>query len=83
MDFGALPPEINSGRMYSGPGSGPMLAAAAGWDKAIRRTVFGGGLLFFGHIRADRRQLAGSGVSIDGGRGRNVCRVDGHRRNTG
>ena len=32
MDFGALPPEINSGRMYSGPGSAPMLAAAAGWD---------------------------------------------------
>ncbi|TWS86914.1 PPE domain-containing protein, partial [Mycobacterium tuberculosis] len=24
MDFGALPPEINSGRMYCGPGSGPM-----------------------------------------------------------
>jgi PPE-repeat protein len=33
MDFGALPPEINSGRMYSGPGSAPMLAAAAGWDQ--------------------------------------------------
>jgi PPE-repeat protein len=33
MDFGALPPEINSGRMYFGPGSGPMLAAAAGWDQ--------------------------------------------------
>ncbi|MGH3563885.1 MAG: PPE family protein, partial [Mycobacterium sp.] len=32
MDFGALPPEINSGRMYSGPGSGPMLAAATAWD---------------------------------------------------
>ena len=32
LDFGALPPEINSGRMYSGPGSGPMLAAAAAWD---------------------------------------------------
>ncbi|HEY1838770.1 MAG TPA: PPE family protein [Mycobacterium sp.] len=32
MDFGLLPPEINSGRMYAGPGSGPMLAAAAGWD---------------------------------------------------
>ncbi len=32
MDFGALPPEINSGRMYSGPGCGSMLAAAASWD---------------------------------------------------
>jgi PPE-repeat protein len=32
FDFGALPPEINSGRMYSGPGSGPMMAAASGWD---------------------------------------------------
>ena len=32
IDFGALPPEINSARMYAGPGSGPMLAAAAAWD---------------------------------------------------
>ncbi len=32
MDFAFLPPEINSGRMYAGPGSGPMLAAAAAWD---------------------------------------------------
>ncbi|MDI3313343.1 MAG: PPE family protein [Mycobacterium sp.] len=32
MDFGALPPEINSGRMYAGPGPAPMLAAAAAWD---------------------------------------------------
>jgi PPE-repeat protein len=32
MDFATLPPEINSGRMYAGPGSGPMLAAAAAWD---------------------------------------------------
>ena len=31
MDYGALPPEVNSGRMYAGPGSGSMLAAAAGW----------------------------------------------------
>ena len=30
--IGALPPEINSARMYSGPGSPPMLAAAAAWD---------------------------------------------------
>ncbi|WP_138984911.1 PPE domain-containing protein, partial [Mycobacterium avium] len=29
MDFGAYPPEYNSGRMYVGAGSGPLLAAAA------------------------------------------------------
>ncbi|MEB3072035.1 PPE family protein [[Mycobacterium] vasticus] len=32
MDFGVLPPEVNSGRMYVGPGSSPMMAAAAAWD---------------------------------------------------
>ncbi|WP_131810851.1 PPE domain-containing protein, partial [Mycobacterium intracellulare] len=32
MDYGALPPEVNSGRMYVGAGAGPMLAAAAAWD---------------------------------------------------
>ncbi|MDA3662417.1 PPE family protein [Mycobacterium xenopi] len=33
MFYAALPPEINSGRMYSGPGSGSMRAAAAAWDR--------------------------------------------------
>lgn len=32
MNFAAMPPEVNSTRMYSGPGSGPMVAAAAAWD---------------------------------------------------
>src|SRR6202035_3204189 len=31
MDFGIYPPEINSGRMYTGPGSGPVMAAAQAW----------------------------------------------------
>jgi PPE-repeat protein len=32
MDFGIYPPEINSGRMYAGAGSGPMVAAAEAWQ---------------------------------------------------
>lgn len=32
MDFAALPPEINSARMYAGPGAAPMMAAAAAWN---------------------------------------------------
>jgi PPE-repeat protein len=32
MDYGAFPPEINSARMYAGPGAGSMLVAAAAWD---------------------------------------------------
>ncbi|MBV8785976.1 MAG: PPE family protein [Mycobacterium sp.] len=30
--FAALPPEVNSAKMYAGPGSGPMLSAAASWN---------------------------------------------------
>jgi PPE-repeat protein len=32
FDFGALPPEINSARMYAGPGPSPLLASASAWD---------------------------------------------------
>lgn len=32
MDFGMLPPDVNSGRIYAGPGADSMLAAAAAWD---------------------------------------------------
>ena len=32
FDFAAMPPEINSARLYTGPGSAPMLAAAAAWN---------------------------------------------------
>lgn len=32
LDFAALPPEINSARMYSGPGSASILLAAAAWN---------------------------------------------------
>jgi PPE-repeat protein len=33
MHFAVLPPEVNSGRMYAGPGVGPMLTAASAWDE--------------------------------------------------
>jgi PPE-repeat protein len=32
MSFAVLPPEVTSAQMYSGAGSGPMLAAAASWS---------------------------------------------------
>jgi PPE-repeat protein len=32
LDFAALPPEINSGLMYTGAGSGPLMAAATAWS---------------------------------------------------
>ncbi|MHA7653132.1 PPE family protein [Mycobacterium sp. ML4] len=44
MDFGALPPEVNSLRMYTGPGSAPLLAAMTAWDglaAELRLTAMG------------------------------------------
>jgi PPE-repeat protein len=32
LEYGALPPEINSGLMYTGPGAGPMLVTSSAWD---------------------------------------------------
>lgn len=33
LDYGIFPPEFNSIRIYTGLGSGPMLAASAAWDQ--------------------------------------------------
>lgn len=40
LDFGSLPPEINSNRMYAGPGSGPLMAAATAWDELAAELSF-------------------------------------------
>lgn len=44
LDFGVLPREINSGRMYAGPGSGSMRNAATAWDEVAAElgTAVGG-----------------------------------------
>ena len=51
IDYAVLPPEINSARMYSGAGSGPMLAAGAAWSQ----------------LAAEMRSAAGSYSSIVSG----------------
>ena len=37
MNFATLPPEINSGRMYGGPGSGSLTEAATAWQRLASR----------------------------------------------
>ncbi|MEB4208702.1 PPE family protein [Mycobacterium sp. 94-17] len=37
MDFATLPPEANSALMYSGPGAGSMMRAAAAWETLAAR----------------------------------------------
>src|ERR1700735_5027857 len=59
LDFGALPPEINSARIYAGPGSESMITAAAGW----------GGLAADWRLQAASYSSVVSGLTSDGWRG--------------
>ncbi len=68
MDFGILPPEINSGRIYTGPGPGPMLAAAAAWDDLA--AALGSTAASYGSEVADLTSGAWQGPSSASGRPR-------------
>ncbi|SOX51728.1 PPE family protein, partial [Mycobacterium ahvazicum] len=61
VDFALLPPEVNSARMYTGPGSGPLLAAAASWD-AVAAELEAAGASYSSQI-ADLTGLSWFGAS--------------------
>ena len=72
MDFGIYPPEINSGRMYTGPGSGPMLAAAQAWGSLADELYTAASAYQSVGVGADLRVVVGSVVDVDDGRGRDL-----------
>lgn len=80
MDFGALPPEINSARIYSGPGSRPLMQAAAAWQRLaneLTATAASYSSVISGLTGDD--WLGPSALSMAAARP--LCRVDeGHRR---
>ena len=79
MDFGSLPPEINSARMYAGPGSGPMLAAASAWD-GLAAELGSAASSYTAWSPVWPTVLAGPASAVDGGRGRAVCDMDEYDR---
>ncbi|MCV7200286.1 PPE family protein, partial [Mycobacterium angelicum] len=62
MNFSVLPPEINSLRMFSGAGAGPMLAAAAAWQGLSQE--LGSAADFFSSVTAGL--AGGSGTAWQG-----------------
>ena len=54
MSFSIFPPEINSGLIYTGPGSSPLLEAAAAWAQLaseLMRPMFGPSGVSIGQMR--------------------------------
>ncbi len=76
MDFGGLPPEVNSGRMYTGPGPGTMLAAARRMGGSGNRIALRGKRLRVGGIERDSAVVGGARVDVDGFRRRTVPGMD-------
>ena len=76
LDYGALPPEINSGRIYTGPGSGPLMAAASAWDSVAAELGTAATGYDSAICRADEFAVVGSGIAGDDGCGDAVCELE-------
>jgi len=83
FDFGAFPPEVNSAKMYAGPGSTSLLSAAGAWNGLASELRSQAANYTSIVSNLNRRRLARSGVDGYGGRGRAVHGVDEHDRGAG
>ena len=81
MDFGTYPPEINSLRMYTGPGAAPMLTAAQAWQGLAAELHSAASSYQSVDFGPDCRAVAGARINVDGCR-RGVLRrmAERHRR---
>ncbi len=77
VDFGALPPEINSARMYAGPGSASLVAAAQMWD-SVASDLFSAASAFQSVVSWTLRALsaAGNGDAVVQPSGAGIHEVD-------
>lgn len=79
-DYAILPPEINSGRIYAGPGSTSLAASAAAWQ-ALAAQLGSTASAFQAVVNGlAAGALAGAVLGEYGRRRRAVCGMDdGHR----
>ena len=70
MSWAAMPPEVISGQIYAGAGSGPLYAAVGGIEQPGRRAGHHGDRVDRRNVDADRRLgVDGHGGGSSGGRG--------------